>query len=89
MKTVEVYHTDHCGFCVRAMRLLDARGIPYRSIDVEGDHEARRWLLEVTGRRTVPQIFIGGEPIGGFQELARLDATGELARMLDDVSPLR
>jgi glutaredoxin 3 len=89
MKPVKVYHTPWCGFCVRAMRLLDSRKIPYEAIDVDGDWEARDWLVETTGRRTVPQIFIGEEPIGGFHDLSRLDASGELARMLEDKLTVR
>lgn len=64
---------------MRAKRLLEARRIPFREIDVAIDDELRGELVERTGRRTVPQIFIDGESIGGFEELAALDAAGELA----------
>jgi len=64
---------------VRAKRLLEARRIPFREIDVAIDDDLRGELVERTGRRTVPQIFIDGESIGGFEELAALDAAGELA----------
>ena len=79
MSRVDVYTTPSCSYCVRAKRLLDARGIPFREIDVADDDELRADLIERTGRRTVPQIFIDGESIGGFEELAALDAAGELA----------
>ena len=64
---------------MNAKRLLEARRIPFREIDVAIDDELRGELVERTGRRTVPQIFIDGESIGGFEELAALDAAGELA----------
>jgi glutaredoxin 3 len=79
---VDVYTTPSCPYCVRAKRLLEARGIPFREIDVAGDDDLRGELIERTGRRTVPQIFIDGEPIGGFDELAALDAAGELAGLM-------
>ncbi|NJK89132.1 MAG: hypothetical protein HC923_06810 [Myxococcales bacterium] len=58
-----MYLTAWCPFCTRARALLDKKGVPYDPIDVDGDFEKRRWLSEVTGQRTVPQIFIGDEPI--------------------------
>lgn len=76
---VRVYSTTHCGYCVRAKALLDARGIPYEEIDVTHDHDARMWLVKATGQRTVPQVFIGDESIGGFTELRALDASGGLS----------
>ena len=79
---VRVYSTLICPYCIRAKALLKAKGIPYENIDVTGDAAMRRWLVEQTGRRTVPQIFIGEEPIGGFDELRALDQTGELDRKL-------
>lgn len=82
MKPVRVYSTTFCGYCVLAKRLLGQRGIDFEEIDVSGDHDARMWLVKVTGRRTVPQIFIGDEPIGGFEELRALDRSGELGKKL-------
>lgn len=79
---VRVYSTLICPYCIRAKLLLRERGIPYEEIDVTGDYEARQWLVKVTGRRTVPQIFIGDESIGGFDELRALDRSGELNRKL-------
>jgi len=75
---VEIYTTPNCSFCVRAKRLLDARGIAFEEIDLANDHALREEVIERTGRRTVPQIFIDGRSIGGFEELAALDAAGEL-----------
>jgi glutaredoxin 3 len=76
---VIVYTTRVCPYCVAAKRLLVERRIAYREIDVTADPETRAWLVETTGRRTVPQIFIAGEPVGGFDDLAVLDKSGELA----------
>jgi GrxC family glutaredoxin len=75
---VEIYTTPSCPFCVRAKRLLDARGIAFDEIDLANDHALREQVIERTGRRTVPQIFIDGRSIGGLEELAALDAAGEL-----------
>jgi glutaredoxin 3 len=75
---VEIYTTPSCPFCVRAKRLLDARGIAFAEIDLANDHDLRAEVMERTGRRSVPQIFIDGRSIGGFEELAALDAAGEL-----------
>jgi glutaredoxin 3 len=69
---------------VRAKRLLQARGIDYDEIDVEGDATLRADLVRRTGRRTVPQIFIDGMSIGGFEELAALDASTRLADLVGD-----
>ena len=84
MTRVEVYTTPSCPFCVRAKRLLDARGIPFLEIDVAGDDVLRAEIIRRTGRHTVPQIFIDERSIGGFQELAALDAAGELAELVGD-----
>jgi glutaredoxin 3 len=79
---VTVYTTRICGYCVAAKRLLSARKVPYQEVDVSGDRNKRAWLVSVTGRRTVPQIFIAGESVGGYEELAALDRNGELAAKL-------
>jgi glutaredoxin 3 len=82
MKTVRLYTTLVCPYCVRAKLLLAERGIAYEEIDVTDDHDKREWLVAATGRRTVPQIFIGDEAIGGFDELRQLDRSGELTKKL-------
>jgi glutaredoxin 3 len=78
---VELYTTPSCSFCVRAKRLLEARGIAFREIDVAADEELRAEIVRRTGRRTVPQIFIDERSIGGFEELAALDAAGGLLEL--------
>ncbi len=74
-----VYGTERCGYCRAAEELLRRRGIAFEPIDVTGDDARRGWLVERTTFRTVPQIFIDGEPIGGYEELAALDRKGEFA----------
>jgi glutaredoxin 3 len=64
--------------------LLKAKGIPFQEIDVTKDQELRQEVVRRSGRRTVPQIFIGDEPIGGFTELRALDVSGELEEKLAD-----
>jgi len=83
MARVEVYTTSMCPYCVRAKRLLQARGIAYEETDVGGDPALRAEVMERSGgRRTVPQIFIDGRSIGGYDELAALDVSGELVGLV-------
>ena len=79
-KPVRIYTTSYCTFCRRAKELLRRRGIPFEDLDVTDDEATRRWLVEATGRRTVPQIFIGEEAVGGYEELRALDETGRSPR---------
>jgi glutaredoxin 3 len=79
---VDVYTTTYCPWCVRAKQLLAHKGIAFAEIDVTGDDERRAWLVETTGRKTVPQIFIDGRAVGGYDDLAALDKRGELDRLL-------
>jgi glutaredoxin 3 len=82
MATVRIYTRRGCGYCDAAIELLHDKGIAFDEIDATGDATLRRWLAGVTGRTTVPQIFIDGTPIGGYTDLAALDRRGELDRML-------
>lgn len=84
MARIEVYTTAFCAYCVRAKRLLQERGIAYEEFDVGADDALREQVMERSGRRTVPQIFIDGRSIGGYDELAALDHTGELASLTKD-----
>lgn len=79
---VEVYSTSYCPFCRMAERLLDGKGVAYAAYDVTDDHDKRQWLVDTTQQRTVPQIFINDESIGGFTELRALDQSGQLDKML-------
>ena len=82
MAQVTIYTSDFCPFCVRAKRLLDHKGVAYDEVDVSGDADLRDRMVADSGRRTVPQIFIDGSPIGGYQELQALENGGELDSML-------
>ncbi len=87
MARVEVYTTASCPYCVRAKRLLEERRIPYDEFDVARDPERpAAGGAPSGGRRTVPQIFIDGRAIGGFEELAALDAAGGLADLRVDAA---
>jgi glutaredoxin 3 len=78
---VKIFTTSWCGYCHAAIRLLQQKGVPFEQIDAQ-DGKTRRWLREVTGRSTVPQIFIDGKSVGGFTDIRALDERGELDRLL-------
>jgi glutaredoxin 3 len=78
---VTVYRTTTCGWCRRAEQLLQQHRIPFDSIDVTNDRQARDALIERANWRTVPVIFVDGRPIGGYRELAALVSTGALAHL--------
>jgi glutaredoxin 3 len=82
MPNVIMYTTRVCPFCVRAKALLNAKGIEFEERTVELSPEGRQFLIDLSGRRTVPQILINETPIGGFDELAALNRSGELDRIL-------
>ena len=82
MTEVKLYVTEYCGYCKMAERLLNEMNVDFEEIDVTHDPAERKLLVERTGRRTVPQIFIGGEPIGGFTDLKALKDSGKLNEML-------
>lgn len=82
MAAVRIYTSIACPYCVQAKRLLDRKGVAYEEIDVTGDADRRREMMEASGRRTVPQIFIGAESIGGFDELWALEQKGDLDALL-------
>ncbi len=79
--SVTVYTTVACPYCVRAKALLDARGISYEEIHLGRDPETRAELAQRTGMMTFPQILVGEELIGGYDELAAADQSGRLAEM--------
>jgi glutaredoxin 3 len=83
MAKVEIYVTTYCPYCVKAKRLLDAKDVDYTVIDVTNDDAAREELVAKSGgRRTVPQIFINGQAIGGSDDLHALEEKGELDKLL-------
>lgn len=82
MAKVVMYTTQYCPYCVQAKALLRHKGVLFDEIDVGGNDELREKMMEASGRRTVPQIFIDDNPIGGFEELRSLEEQGELDRLL-------
>jgi glutaredoxin 3 len=79
---VTIYTRKWCGYCTAAERLLASKGVAFENIDCTGDDAKRRWLADVTGRTTVPQIFIDGRAIGGYDDLRALERAGELDKLL-------
>lgn len=82
MKPVRIYTTRICYYCDRAKDLFRRKGADFEEIDVSEDDEMRRKLVEMTGRRTVPQIWIGDHYVGGFDDLSALDKEGKLDPLL-------
>src|SRR5262245_4009293 len=84
---VTVYVTDYCPYCARAKALLTKKNVRFAEVDVEGRTDLRSWLASASGQRTVPQIFINNRSIGGFDDMAALEAGGELDRLLAEGRP--
>ena len=83
MQTVKMYTTAVCPYCIRAKQILQARGVAQiEEVRVDLDQSARLQMMEITGRRTVPQIFIGSTHVGGCDDLVELDSRGGLTSLL-------
>jgi glutaredoxin 3 len=82
MVPVRLYTTPICPYCARAKALLTGKGVAFEEVDVYMDAAARKEMFEKSGRRTVPQIFIGDRHIGGCDDLQALDAAGGLDALL-------
>ncbi len=83
MKAIEIYTTQSCPYCHAAKRLLQKKGASYTEIDVSADAALRMAMTQrAGGRRTVPQIFIGGRLVGGSDDLHALDHAGKLDALL-------
>jgi GrxC family glutaredoxin len=83
---VVVYTTSYCPYCFAAKSLLRSKNIEFQEIDVTHDRARREEMERLSARRTVPQIFIDGKSMGGFDDIRRMDAAGELDRLLG-ISP--
>jgi glutaredoxin 3 len=81
MARIQMYTTAWCGYCTRAKMLLEDRGLDYEEIRMDDDPAFRSALLELSGRWTVPQIFIDGRHVGGYSELCELDRSGRLGEL--------
>ncbi|MDM4768615.1 glutaredoxin 3 [Solimonas sp. SE-A11] len=84
MKPVRMYTTRVCPFCVMAKRLLSSKGVTYEEIRVDENPGVREEMMRISGRRTVPQIFVGETHVGGFDDLSALDHAGKLDPLLKD-----
>ncbi len=83
MKPVEIYTTPYCPYCLSAKRLLGKKGVNFTEIDVSQDMNLRQAMTKrAGGARTVPQIFIGGQHVGGSDDLHALDDRGALDALL-------
>lgn len=79
---VLMYATSWCPYCERARHLLRSRGVAFEEIDIEAAPERRAEMFQRSGRRTVPQIFVGSTHVGGSDDLDELDARGGLGPLL-------
>lgn len=85
MAKVTMYCTAVCPYCVRAEQLLAARGVSaIEKVRIDLEPEQRLAMMEKTGRRTVPQIYIGEHHVGGYDDLAALDRAGGLQKLLTE-----
>ncbi len=84
MKPVVVYSTRFCAFCTMAKRLLSQKGAAFEEIMVDGDDRRREEMIRRSGRRTVPQVFIGEKHVGGYDDLVALERNGQLGPLLKD-----
>jgi len=83
MQAVKMYTTAVCPYCVRAKQILKAKGVDQiEEVRVDTSPEQRELMMQITGRRTVPQIFIGATHVGGCDDLMALDAKGGLVPLL-------
>jgi glutaredoxin 3 len=84
MPNVKMYTTAVCPYCTRAKQILKARGVEQiEEIRIDTSPQQREHMMQITGRRTVPQIFIGDTHVGGCDDLMALDARGALASLLE------
>ena len=83
MSAIEIYVKQWCPYCTMARRLLSEKGRNWNEIDIEAQPERRGEMIERSGRRTVPQIFVGEHHVGGFDDLKALDDAGQLDSLLE------
>jgi glutaredoxin 3 len=80
--SVLLYLTEWCPFCQRAKALLKKKNVNFTEIDVDDRPDLRSWLVSASGQRTVPQVFINGQPVGGYTDLEKIDRQGKLDALL-------
>ena len=84
MQKVVIYTTPGCPYCADAKQLLTKKGVNYQEIAVDKDPNKLAEMVKLSGRRSVPQIFLNNKPIGGFDDLSKLSTSGELDTLLKD-----
>ncbi|HEY1075317.1 MAG TPA: glutaredoxin 3 [Fontimonas sp.] len=84
MKAVRLYSAGYCPFCTMAKRLLASKGVKFDELEVDKNPALREEMVRITGRRTVPQIFVGDVHVGGCDDLYALNAAGNLDPLLND-----
>ena len=85
MSQVTVYVTNYCPYCNAAEKFLRDHAVPFERVDVTHDPAMRQRLVELTGMRTVPQVFVGERSVGGYTDMLGLHRRGELEPLLEDV----
>lgn len=83
MKKVTVYSKDYCPYCTRAKALLQSKNIPFEEVSIEGKPELQQEIFSKSGFRTVPQIFIEEECLGGYDQLVALEQAGDLMKKVE------
>ena len=86
MTNVTIYTTPTCPYCIAAKALLKSKGVTFSEISIEGDRSAAAALAGRTGRRTVPQIFVNDQLVGGYDDLVAADRSGKLAQLLGETA---
>lgn len=84
MPKIVIYTTASCPYCANAKQLLTKKGLKFTEIGIDVDTKKRDEMIKLTNQRTVPQIFINDKPIGGFDALAELNASGKLDDLLKE-----
>ena len=83
MSKIEIYSKEWCPYCTKAKALLSNKELEYEELDITSDADGEQEMIRLSQRRTVPQIFINEQSIGGYDDLAQLNATGELDQLLN------
>lgn len=82
MPRVVIYTKDYCSYCRAAKALLRSKGVEFEEVDVTRDERLQEEVKRASGRQTVPQVFVDGQSLGGYEELRQLEADGKLDRLL-------
>lgn len=85
MNNVIIYTTEMCPYCQQAKQLLEAKGVTYTEVRVDNDRALQEQMIARSGRRTVPQIFINDQSIGGFDDIVALEEEGRLDDLLEEI----